>query len=135
MIRLLLVDDHAVVRRALRERLQLEPDLEVVGEAGTGREAIGLAASLAPDVVLMDVEMPDLDGIQATADLHRVLPRCGVVILSIHDDAQTRLQALAAGAVTFVEKRGAIQTLLVAVRQAAKGAQPGETGSADSEPI
>ncbi|PWT78904.1 MAG: hypothetical protein C5B60_00465 [Chloroflexi bacterium] len=134
MIRLLLVDDHAVVRRALRERLQLEPDLEVVGEAGTGREALALAASLAPDVVLMDIEMPDLDGIQATAELRRVLPRSAVVILSIHDDVPTRVRALAAGAVAFVEKRGATQTLIAAVRQAA-GRRPDETGGTRDEPI
>jgi DNA-binding NarL/FixJ family response regulator len=132
MIRLLLVDDHAVVRRALRERLELEPDLELVGEAATGREAIDLAASVAPDVVLMDVEMPDLDGIQTTAELRRVLPRCSVVILSIHDDAQTRARALAAGAVEFVEKRGATQMLLAAVHRAALG--PGEIEDTRSEP-
>jgi len=134
MIRLLLVDDHAVVRRALRERLQLEPDLQVVGEAGTGREAIDLAVSMVPDVVLMDIEMPDIDGIQATAELRRTRPQCGVVILSIHDDIPTRVRARAAGAVAFVVKRGAIQTLLAAVHQAA-AQWPGEIRDTGSEPI
>jgi DNA-binding NarL/FixJ family response regulator len=133
MIRLLVVDDHAIVRRALRERLQLEPDLEVVGEAGTGREALDLAQSLAPDVVLMDVEMPQMDGIQATVELHQLMPGCAVVILSIHDDAQTRVRALAAGAVAFVEKRGATQTLLAAVRRAA--VRNGGVGETYDEPI
>jgi DNA-binding NarL/FixJ family response regulator len=133
MIRLLVVDDHAIVRRALGERLQLEPDLEVVGEAGTGREALDLAQSLAPDVVLMDVEMPQMDGIQATAELHQLMPGCAVVILSIHDDAQTRVRALAAGAVAFVEKRGATQTLLAAVRRAA--VRNGGVGETYDEPI
>ena len=119
MIRVLLVDDQAVVRRALRGRFHLEPDLEVVGEASTGSEALTLAQTLTPDVVLMDVEMPGMDGIEATAALRRVVPQSAVVILSIHDDAQIREQAQAAGAVAFVEKRGATETLLSAIRQVA----------------
>jgi DNA-binding NarL/FixJ family response regulator len=119
MIRVLLVDDQAVVRRALRVRFHLEPDLEVVGEASTGREALSLAQTLTPDVVLMDIEMPDMDGIEATAALRRVVPQSVVVILSISDDAQTRERAQAAGAVAFVEKRGVTDALLSAIRLAA----------------
>ncbi len=119
MIRVLLVDDQAVVRRALRVRFHLEPDLQVVGEASTGREALTLAQTLTPDVVLMDVEMPGMDGIEATAALRRVVPQSAVVILSISDDAQTRGRAQAAGAAALVEKRGATETLLSAIRQAA----------------
>lgn len=122
MIRVLLVDDQPVVRRGLRERFHLEPDMQVVGEASTGREALNLAQTLTPDVVLMDIEMPDMDGIEATAALRRVVPQSAVVILSIHDDAQTRGRAQAAGAVAFVEKRGATDILLVAIRQAARHA-------------
>jgi DNA-binding NarL/FixJ family response regulator len=118
MIRVLLVDDQAVVRHALRVRFNLEPDLEVVGEASSGREALALAQSLTPDVVLMDVEMPEMDGIEVTAVLRRVVPLSAVVILSIYDDAQTRGRAQAAGAVAFVEKRGATENLLTAIRQA-----------------
>jgi DNA-binding NarL/FixJ family response regulator len=118
MIRVLLVDDQAVVRRALRARFHLEPDLEVVGEASTGREALALAQTLTPDVVLMDIQMPDMDGIEATAVLRRAVPQSVVVILSIQDDAQTREQAKAAGAIAFVEKRGATDSLLTAIRQA-----------------
>lgn len=118
MIRVLLVDDQAVVRHALRVRFNLEPDLEVVGEASSGREALALAQSLIPDVVLMDVEMPEMDGIEVTAVLRRVIPHSAVVILSIYDDAQTRGRAQAAGAVAFVEKRGATENLLTAIRQA-----------------
>ena len=119
MIRVLLVDNQAVVRRALRVRFHLEPDLEVVGEASTGSEALTLAQTLTPDVVLMDIEMPVMDGIEATAALRRVVPQSAVVILSIYDDAQTRGRTQAAGAVAFVEKRGAADTLLSAIRQAA----------------
>jgi DNA-binding NarL/FixJ family response regulator len=119
MIRVLLVDDQAVVRRALRGRFHLEPDLEVVGEASTGSEALMLAQTLTPDVVLMDLAMPELDGIEATAALRRVVPQSAVVILSISDDAQTRRRAQAAGAVAFVEKHGATDALLSAIREAA----------------
>ena len=122
MIRLLLVDDQPAVRRGLGLRFQLEPDLEVVGEASTGTEALALAQTLTPDVVLMDIAMPEMDGIEATAALRRVVPQSAVVILSIHDDAQTRGRALAAGAVAFVEKRGATDSLLAVIRQVARHA-------------
>ncbi len=123
MIRVLLVDDQPAVRRGLRVRFQLEPDVQVVGEASTGREALTLAQALTPDVVLLDIEMPGMDGIEATAALRTVVPLSAVVILSIHTDRQTRMRAQAAGAVAFVEKRGTTDTLLSAIRQAA-----GQTG-------
>ena len=123
MIRVLLVDDQAIVRRALRGRFQLEADIEVVGEASSGSEALVFAQSLMPDVVLMDVEMPEMDGIEATAALRRIGPQSAVVMLSIHDDAPTRERAQAAGAVALVEKRGATETLLAAIRQAARQAR------------
>jgi DNA-binding NarL/FixJ family response regulator len=119
MIRLLLVDDQPAVRRGLGIRLHLEADIQIVGEAGTGREALSMAQALSPDVVLMDVEMPDMDGIEATEALRLARSSSAVVILSIHDDAQTRGRAQAAGAVAFVEKRGATDSLLAAIRQAA----------------
>jgi DNA-binding NarL/FixJ family response regulator len=119
MIRLLLVDDQPAVRRGLGLRLVLEPDMLVVGEASTGREALTLAQKLSPDVVLMDVEMPDMDGIETTAVLRATAPQSAVVMLSIHADTLTRARAQAAGAVAFVEKRGIIQDLLAAIRQAA----------------
>jgi DNA-binding NarL/FixJ family response regulator len=122
MIRLLLVDDQPAVRRGLGMRLHMEPDIQVVGEASTGREALSLAQELAPDVVLMDVEMPEMDGIEATAALRKAVSQSAVVILSIHDDVYTRNRARAAGAVAFVEKRGPTDTLLAAIRQAARQA-------------
>ena len=119
MIRLLLVDDQPAVRRGLRLRFHLEPDMQVAGEASTGREALILAQTLTPDVVLIDIEMPDMDGIESTAALRLVVPRSTVVIRSIHNEKQTRLRAQAAGATAFVEKRGTTDTLLTAIRQAA----------------
>jgi DNA-binding NarL/FixJ family response regulator len=124
MIRVLLVDDQPVVRRGLRVRFQLEPDMQVIGEASTGSEALTLAQILTPDVVLMDIEMPDMDGIEATVALRTVVPQSVVVILSIHTDRQTRMKAQAAGAFAFVEKRGTTDILLAAIRQAA-----GRTGN------
>ena len=123
MIRVLLVDDQPAVRRGLRVRFQLEPDMQVVGEASTGREALTLAQALTPDVVLLDIEMPGVDGIETTAALKTLVSQSAVVILSIHTDRQTRMRAQAAGAVAFVEKRGTTDTLLSAIRQAA-----GQTG-------
>jgi DNA-binding NarL/FixJ family response regulator len=128
MIRLLVVDDQPAVRRGLRVRFHLEPDMQVVGEASTGREALTLAQTLAPDVVLMDLEMPGMDGIEATAALRTIVPQSAVVILSIHTERQTRIRAQAAGAVAFVEKRGTTDTLLAAIRQAA-----GQTGESIEE--
>ncbi len=120
MIRLLPVDDQPAVLCGLDMRLVLEPDILVVGEASTGKEALTLAQTLSPDVVLMDVEMPGMNGIEATTALRSAISRSAIVILSIHDDALTRRKAQAAGAVAFVEKRGTIEGLLAAIRQAAR---------------
>ena len=122
MIRLLLVDDQPAVRRGLEIRLHMEPDIQIVGEASTGREALSMVQALSPDVVLMDIEMPEMDGIEATAALRMADSKSRVVILSIHDDMQTQARARAAGAVAFVEKRGATDSLLAAIRQAAQHA-------------
>ncbi len=119
MIRVLLVDDQAAVRRALRGRFRLEPDLTVVGEAGSGKEALTLVESVTPDVVVLDIEMPEMGGLEAIAGLRRVAPQSAIVILSIYADAPTRARAQAAGAVAFVEKRETVDALLSAIRQAA----------------
>ncbi len=116
MIKLLLVDDQSIVRQGLRRRLLLEPDITVVGEASSGEQALELVESLAPDIVLMDVEMPGMDGITATADIHTSTPQSAVVMMSIHDDIQTRTRSQAAGAAAFVEKRGAVEVLLATIR-------------------
>ena len=118
MIRLVLVDDQRVVRQGLCRRLALEPDMSVVGEASNGREAMTLVQQLTPDIVLMDVEMPDMDGISAAAGMHASTPQSAVVMLSIYDDVSTRAHAHAAGAAAFVNKNGAVEALLATIRQA-----------------
>ena len=119
MIRLVLVDDQPGIRQGLRMLLTLEPDITVVGEANNGREAITLVQQLVPDVVLMDVEMPVMDGIEAAAVMRAGAPQSAVIMLSIHDDGATRARADAAGAAAFVNKNGAFEVLVVAIRQAA----------------
>jgi DNA-binding NarL/FixJ family response regulator len=124
MIRVLLVDDQQAVRRGLRFRLHLEPDIQVVGEAGSGQEALLLAQTLSPSVVLMDVEMPGMDGIATTSALRSLSGNSAVVMLSIHDDVVTRAQAQAAGAMAFVAKGGTTDQLIATIRQVA-----GQAGS------
>ena len=118
-IRVLLVDDQPAVRQGLRIRLVLEPDVEVVGEAGDGAGAISLAESLRPDVILMDVRLPGMDGISVVRTLRAVAPESAVVILSLYDDAKTRARAQEAGAAAFVAKHKVEETLLAAIRRAA----------------
>ena len=120
MIRLVLVDDQGKVRQGLRMRLLLEPDIAVVGEASNGKEALALVQQLRPDVVLMDIEMPEMDGISATAALHSIVPRSAVVILSIHEDNVTQTRAQVAGAAAFVAKRGSTDELLAAIYSASQ---------------
>ena len=115
-IRLLIVDDQPAVLRGLRMWLALEPDMMVVGEAANGAEVGGLIDSLDPDVVLMDVEMPGLDGVDATAVLHALRPALPVVILSMHDDIETRARAWVAGAAAFVAKHEVEPVLVRTIR-------------------
>jgi len=119
MIKVMLVDDQRTVRQGLRMRLALEPDVTVVGEAADGAAALSLALSLCPDVVVMDVGMPGMDGVAATAALRAASPHSAVVMLSVYDDAATRRRALSAGAVAFVGKHEAAEALADAIRQAA----------------
>lgn len=118
VIRLLLVDDQPMVRVGLRMQLELEEDIQVVGEASNGREALERVQMLSPDVVVMDVDMPVLDGIAATEMMRRQWHELVVVIVSIHDDQGTRNRSKAAGAAAFVPKRGSTRTLVKAIRQA-----------------
>jgi two-component system response regulator NreC len=121
MIRLLLVDDHAVVRSGLRMLLENEPEMEIVGEAGTANEALQRVEELAPDVVLMDIGLPDLSGIEATQAIKRRWPQVAVVALTIHEDEEYFFEMLQVGASGYVPKRAAPEELLTAVRTAAAG--------------
>ncbi len=120
-IRLVLVDDHAVVRSGLRLLLGGEDDLEILGEAGSGREALALIADARPDVVLMDIGLPDMTGIEAATTVKARWPEVAVVALTIHEDEEYFFNMLNAGASGYVPKRAAPEELITAVRAAAGG--------------
>lgn len=122
-IRVFLVDDELHVRQGLRMRLGMEPDMLVVGEAGDGGRAIEQVLAARPDVVLMDVNLPGLDGIAATARLRELTPECAVVMLSMQDDARTRDRARQAGASEFVGKHDIDTALVSAIRAVATAAR------------
>lgn len=119
MITLVLVEDESLVRHGLRTWLERDAEISVVGEAGDGAEAIALAQVLQPDVVLMDISLPTMDGITAAAALRAVVPHGAVVFLSLYDDAATRARADAAGGAAFVGKHEGVRALRSAIRQAA----------------
>lgn len=124
MIRLILVDDQENIRQGLRMRLALEADLQVIGEANNGEEAIALTSKLHPDVIIMDVEMPIIDGISAAQIIHEELgAKSRIVVLSIHNNARIRERAFAAGAAAYVEKHGNLDNLLAAIRSVANQSQ------------
>jgi DNA-binding NarL/FixJ family response regulator len=120
-IRLFLVDDEPRVRQGLRMRLGMEADIAIVGEASDGQSAVVAVQAARPDVVLMDLHMPVLDGIGATAALRESLPGCAVILLSFQDDPDTRARALEAGAVAFVAKHQIETALPAAIRAAVDG--------------
>jgi RNA polymerase sigma factor (sigma-70 family) len=119
--RILLADDHGVVRKGLRFLLERQPGMEVVGEASDGREAVKLAGELAPHVVIMDVAMPLLNGIDATAQIVKSNPRTGVIMLSMHSDEAYLVRALSAGAKGYLLKDSAETDLVRAVQVVAQG--------------
>lgn len=120
-IRLLLVDDHAVVRSGLRMLLENEADARIVGEAGTAAEALEVLESARPDVVLMDIGLPDMSGIEAAREIKRRQPQVAVVALTIHEDEEYFFKMLEAGASGYVPKRAAPEELLTAIQAAAAG--------------
>ena len=120
-IRLLLVDDHAVVRTGLRMLLENEEDIEIVGEAGTGQSALQMVERLQPDMVLMDIGLPDMTGIEVTRQVKQQWPQVAIVALTIHEDEEYFFQMLQAGANGYVPKRAAPEELLTALRTAADG--------------
>jgi two-component system response regulator NreC len=120
-IRLLLVDDHAVVRAGLRMLLSADPEMEIVGEAENGAQALRLAQEVAPDVMLMDISMPDMNGIEATRRIKELCPDVAVLALTMHEDDQYFFEMLAAGASGYVPKRAAPNDLLAAIRAVRSG--------------
>jgi two-component system response regulator NreC len=121
MIRVLLADDHAMVRKGFRLILEAQPDMEIAGEAGNGREAVEMAEKLHPDVVVMDVAMPELNGIEATRRLAASSPHTRVLALSMHKDSVYVREILRAGARGYLLKDSIDTDLINAVRAVAKG--------------
>lgn len=120
-IRILLADDQALFREGLRTLLSVQPDFEVVGEAGNGEEAILLAAKLRPNIVLMDLRMPVLDGVRATERLHGILPDCKVIVLTTFDDDELVFDGLRAGAMGYLLKDVSSEKLFEAIHAAVRG--------------
>lgn len=120
-IRVLIVDDHPVVRVGLRALLESEPDMEVVGEAGDGAEAVAQIAALCPDVVTMDISMPGMDGLEATRRAHAACDRTQVLILTVHAQERYLFPVLKAGAAGYVLKSTVDTELIDAIRTVAQG--------------
>jgi len=120
-IRVLVVDDHALFRRGLEMVLAQEPDIDVVGEAGDGAEAVELAADLLPDVILMDIRMPRRSGIEACSAIKEVVPSAAIVMLTISDEEADLFEALKAGATGYLLKEISIDEVATAIRAVAGG--------------
>ncbi|MBE3580423.1 MAG: response regulator transcription factor [Thermoanaerobacteraceae bacterium] len=121
VIKVMLVEDHVVVREGLKALLAAEEDVVIVGEASTGEEALEVAARTDPQVVVMDLRLPRMSGIEATRALRQAFPNLGVVVLSMYDDENTILRALKAGASGYVLKRAGVSQLVEAIRLVAQG--------------
>ncbi len=133
MIRVLLVDDHAMVRQGLRTILDRYPDLTIVGEAANGLEAVTMAAELMPDVILMDIKLPLMDGIEATKRIKAAQPGVVVIGLSVNNSAQ-RIRAMKdAGAATFISKDAVVEQLHDTI--AALAPRPPEPAGSNSRPV
>ena len=120
-LRILIADDHGIVRTGLRLQLERNDQFEVVGEAADGREAVRLAEELVPDIVIMDIAMPSLNGIQAAAQIIKALPQTGIIMLSMHSDETYLTRTLAAGARGYLLKDNAEVDLYRAVQVVAQG--------------
>jgi DNA-binding NarL/FixJ family response regulator len=133
-IRVLLADDHALMREGLRALLGATPDIEVIGEVGTGREAEKQVGPLSPDVVLMDVAMPDLNGIEAARAIHLKCPAIRIVMLSMHATAEHVYRAFEAGASGYLLKELAVDEVITAVRTVHGGGRYLSSALAESVP-
>ncbi len=120
-ITVVIVDDHFVVRQGVRALLETQPDISVVGEAASGEEAVRLCADYAPDVILMDLLMPGLNGVEATRQIKQVSPRSQVIVLTSYHEDEHILPAIRAGALSYLLKEAGPDELLAAVQKAARG--------------
>lgn len=120
-IRVLLIEDESLLRNTLAELLQLQPDMEVVGQAVDGEHGLKIAQAQRPDVVLTDIQMPKMEGIEATQRIREALPNTAVVMLTNYDDDERLFGALKAGATGYVLKSASMQEILEAVRSAQRG--------------
>ena len=136
VIRLLIADDHGIVREGLERLFATVPDVEVVGSAADGREAVALAGRTMPDVVLMDVGMPQIDGVEATRRITAAHPACRIVMLTMHGDRARIRDALGAGAVGYLLKDRRAEDIVRAVQAAHVAATvPGVAGQAESDEV
>jgi len=120
-IKLMLVDDHDVIRTGLRSFLETQPGLKVIAEAKNGIEALEQAKKVQPDIVLMDITMPEMDGMEATRQLKSLYPECQVLVLTVHADKQYFMQMLVAGASGYITKQAAADELVSAIQAVAAG--------------
>lgn len=118
---ILIADDQGLLRAGLRALLSKEDDLEVIGEADNGTEVLRLAKKLTPEVVLLDISMPDLDGIEATKRLKKILPEAKVLIITVHEDESLLQEAIRAGAAGYIVKRAVESELIDAIRAVRRG--------------
>ena len=120
MARILLVDDEQQVRRGWRMRLKLEPDMVVVGEANNADMALKLTAETQPDVILLDIRLPDKDGMTIIRQIYNLAPACKVIIVTLYDSPNHRIRAKEAGAVAFITKQEPPERLFTAIREAVR---------------
>jgi DNA-binding NarL/FixJ family response regulator len=120
-VNILIVDDHTLFRTGVRKMLEAEEDMHVVGEAATGREALEQARQLVPDVILMDIKMPDLDGVTAARTLHREMPHVGIIFVTMFEDDEFIFQGLQAGGRGYILKDAGPETMLRAIHAVAHG--------------
>ncbi|MEJ5201264.1 MAG: response regulator transcription factor [Anaerolineales bacterium] len=120
-ISVLIVDDHTLFRRGIRKMLEAEEDMQIVGEAATGREALQIIREQIPDVVLMDIQMPDMDGIEATRIMHGEMPHVGIVFVTMYENDEYVFRGIQAGGRGYILKDADPETMLRAIRAVANG--------------
>jgi len=120
-IRVFLCDDHTLFRKGMRKLLELERDIRIVGEAGNGQEMLDMLKKTGPDIILMDINMPEIDGIAATYKIKKILPHVNIVILTVYEDEPHIFEAIKAGAMGYLLKDVSVEEVMTAIRQVYKG--------------